>query len=239
MAALGALVFTAVPAAVADDSSPASRTVPIYATAAEDAIQIGSLDTAEDLTPVAESQIGGSKWYLVRSRLGIVGWIKQSATETSKKVEKFFKSLPLDTSALAIAMPRVSSSEAPRGAIIVPVATLGRASTVSVTFNQTISADLLLDTGATRTVISRRIAKALALPSIGNTTVHTVGGPIPVHMTQLRSIKIGDAEITGIPVIVHDFSPDPRFEGLLGMDVLGRFKFGLDAARRVLVLAPR
>lgn len=211
----------------------------MYATADENALQIGIISPAEKPTPIAESQGSGVKWYLVKSRGGLVGWIKQAPNDPSKEVENFFKSLPLEPSALAVTMPRLSSAQAPRNAITVPVLSLGRASIVAVSLNDAIRAQLMLDTGATRTVISRRIANTLALPSMGSATVHTVGGPVQVTLAQLRSLKVGDAEVKELPVIVHDFSPDPRFEGLLGMDFLSRYKFGLDASRHLLVLAPR
>jgi hypothetical protein len=50
---------------------------------------------------------------------------------------------------------------------------------------------------------------------------------------------VGEAEVTNLRVIIHDFSPNPRFEGLLGMDVLGRYRIGLDIQKQVLVLSPR
>ena len=58
----------------------------------------------------------------------------------------------------------------------------------------------------------------------------------------LRSlpVAVGPARlVTDLQVMVHDFSRDPRVEGLLGMDFLGRYRFGLDAERQVLVLTPR
>jgi hypothetical protein len=52
-------------------------------------------------------------------------------------------------------------------------------------------------------------------------------------------LKVGAAEVSDLPIVVHDFSRDPRIDGLLGMDFLGRYRFGLDAQRQVLVLSPR
>lgn len=241
MVAICSLAIVAAPARAVEDPSapPSSKTVPIYATADDSALAIGTLDATENPTPIAESQGGETKWYLVKSRSGVIGWIKQSDAKQAKNVEKFFKSLPSEPPALAITIPGVSSSEAPPGAIVVPVLAFGSASIVSATLNQSITANLLLDTGATRSVISRRMAKTLALVSIGNATIHTVGGPITAAVARLGSLKVGEAELKDIPVIVHDFSPDHRFEGLLGMDFLSRYKFGLDAKRRLLVLSPR
>ena len=97
----------------------------------------------------------------------------------------------------------------------------------------------MLDTGATHTVISQRLAGILSLRPLGRSAVQTVGGVIAVNISRLRSLKVGAAEVSDLPIVVHDFSRDPRIDGLLGMDFLGRYRFGLDAQRQVLVLSPR
>jgi clan AA aspartic protease (TIGR02281 family) len=116
---------------------------------------------------------------------------------------------------------------------------LGRAALVGVTLNRSVNGNLIVDTGATNTVISRRLATLLSLRQTGATIGQTVGGPISAVTAQLKSIKVGAAEVTDLSVIVHDFSRDPRVEGLLGMDFLGRYQVGLDAQKQLLVLSPR
>ena len=194
----------------------------------------------ENPTPVAETQgSDGIKWYLVKTKRGDVGWIKQSSNDQAKKVDTFFKSLPQESSATAVNIPNVSSAAAPSGAIVVPVLSAGRVTIVSVTFNHTVRGNLMLDTGATSTVISRRLASLLSLRPLGNAAAQTVGGVVQVSVGKLQSLKVGEAETTDLTVIIHDFSRDSRFEGLLGMDFLGRYRMGLDVPRQVLVLSPR
>jgi hypothetical protein len=218
-------------------SAPASS-ISIYSSADESAPPIGSLDSGENATPIAESQgAGGAKWFLIKNRNGVVGWIKQAGGEQANKVESFFKSLPPEPSSTAV--PTISSTAAPSGSIVVPVLSTGRATIVSVTFNHSITANLMLDTGATNSLVSRRIANALSLRPIASSVIHTVGGAVNVAIARVQSMKVGAAEINELPVIVHDFSPDPRFEGLLGMDFLSRYRFGLDTNRQLLVLSPR
>lgn len=214
--------------------------IQVYSSADDTSEPVGTVLPGEAVTPIAESQgSGGVKWYLVKTKIGVVGWIKQSDGEHAKKVDSFFKSLPPETASTAIPLPSVSSAAAPRGAIIVPVLSGGRSTIVSVTLNQTIKANLMLDTGATNSVISRRLASILSIRPVGNAAVHTVGGVVAVGVARLRSLKVGEAEVTDLTVIVHDFSPDPRIEGLLGMDFLGRYRIGLDVQKQVLVLLPR
>jgi hypothetical protein len=217
-----------------------SLRIQIYVSADEPSETVGVISPGENIAPLAETQgTGGLKWYLVRTKTGVVGWIKQSDDDRAKKVDNFFKSLPLETSSTTVSIPNVSSALAPGGAIIVPVLFVGGSALVSVIFNQTISGNLMLDTGATHTVISQRLAGVLSLRPVSRSLVQTVGGVIPVMVSRLRSLKAGNAEVTDLQVMVHDFSRDPRIEGLLGMDFLGRYRFGLDAERQVLVLTPR
>ena len=212
--------------------------IQIYATADDNALPVGTIASGESAKPLAETQgPGGAKWYLVKTRSGVVGWIKQTESEQAKKVESFFKSLPREAAATAITIPSISSTAVPRGAIIVPVLSTGPSTIVTVTLNRSNNANLMVDTGATSTIVSRRLAGLLSLRPIGNATAHTVGGVIGVAIARLQSLKVGEAEVTDLPVVIHDFSPDPRFEGLLGMDFLGRYQIGLDVQRQVLVLS--
>jgi hypothetical protein len=189
---------------------------------------------------MAESQgTGGVKWYLVKTQTGISGWIRQSDNEHSKKVDNFFRALPPETVSTAVTVPSISSAAAPQGAIIVPILSTGRSTMVAATLNRTITGNLMLDTGATTTVISRRLASLLSLRPVGNAAVQTVGGVIAVGVARLQSLKVAEAEVNDMAVVVHDFSRDPRIEGLLGMDFLGRYRIGLDVQRQVLVLLPR
>jgi len=96
----------------------------------------------------------------------------------------------------------------------------------------------MLDTGATNSVLSRRLAGLLSLRPLGTRTFQTVGGPISIGVSRLQSLKVSAAEVDDLTVAIHDFSADPRFEGLLGMDFLGQY-VALDAQRQALILSPR
>ena len=222
-------------------SRPASAgAIPIYTAADESTPPIGALDAGEHAIPIAETQgAGGVKWFLIKNRSGVVGWIQQAGAEQAKKVESFFKSLPPEHATTAVTIPSVSSTAAPHGSINIPVLSTGRSTIVSVTLNRSISANLILDTGATNTFISRRIAGLLSLRPIGSAVVQGIGGAVNVAVARLDSLKVGGAEINDMPIVIHDFSRDPRYEGLLGMDFLGRYRFGLDVGRQLLVLSPR
>jgi predicted aspartyl protease len=200
---------------------------------------VAIVKSSDEIAPLADT-LGGenSRWYLVKAKNGTVGWIRNSNTDESKKLEKFFKSLPAEPSLPAsIVVP--SSATGGSGTISVPVVMNGASVIVSVTLNGELRANLGLDTGATITVVSQRIAKSLALSPFGTSKVGTVGGVITVPLARLRSLKVGDAEIHDLVVSIHDFSTDPRIEGLLGLDYLKHFNVSLDARRKLLVLGPR
>jgi predicted aspartyl protease len=233
----GSLVLRS--AAQAQSETPSNRSQ-IYATPEDNAQPIGELAGGEITTPIGETQVGGgAKWFLVKTKSGLIGWIKQDHDEHSKKADNFFKSRPADPAVVSVTIPNVSSSSAPRGAILVPVLSNGRSMIVNATMNQIMSGNFLVDTGATNTVISRRLANLLRLQPANRGVVHTVGGPVSVGIAHLDSLKVGSAEVTNLPILVHDFSPDPRVEGLLGMDFLSRFQVGFDSQKNLIILSPR
>jgi predicted aspartyl protease len=89
----------------------------------------------------------------------------------------------------------------------------------------------LLDTGASISGVSRRIAETLNLPRQGKMVIATPKGD---HATAIRTFMIGlfPGEISGntLPFVLPDefvgieCSTGGSFEVLIGMDVLGRGK---------------
>jgi predicted aspartyl protease len=207
----------------------------------ESSALVASVGPEAGLSPMAETLgAGGEKWHLVKSKSGLVGWIKASDTEESKKLESFFKSLPTSPTVFSPGEPSSPSSTArPHGVVEVPVDARGSLVIVPVTFNGSVTANLALDTGATTTLVSRRIATSLALHNVGSATGITVGGPVTRPIARLESLKVGAAEVRNLLVSIHDFHPDPRVEGLLGLDFLRHFQVSLDARKQLLTLSPR
>ncbi|HSK29667.1 MAG TPA: retropepsin-like aspartic protease [Candidatus Limnocylindria bacterium] len=209
----------------------------LYSAPDDTSLPAGSLAAGEVPTPIAETLgAGGNRWHLVKTKSGLVGWIKQSDSDQSKKLGNFFKSLPQDDIGVALPVPNAA---APRGVTNVPVRFAGRAAIVTALLNNNVNANLILDTGATVTVISRRIASLLSLRLSGSMMGHTVGGPISAPVARLGSLKVGTAEVSELSVIVHNFSPHPGIDGLLGMDFLGQFQIRLDSQKQLLGLLPK
>ena len=211
--------------------------IQIYASADDSALPMGTLAPGEKPTPIAASQSGGGvKWFLVKAKSGIVGWIKQDDSEQAKQADNFFRALPVEPRDIVIPIPVKSAATAPGNTVLVPVTLMGGSVIVPVTFNGSVTANLLLDTGASMTMISRRLASNLALVNTGAGLFSGIGGTVSTQIGRVNSIKVGDAEVSALPVSIHDI---PRFEGLLGMDFLSRFQVFVDPGKKLLMLTPR
>lgn len=127
--------------------------------------------------------------------------------------------------------------------ITIPLTKSGGSFVVPVLLNQERSAQLILDTGASMTVLSTQVAIDLGI--LGTTdnellTVNTAGGSVQVNMNYLSSIAVGTARATNIAVALHDLPDIPEhIEGLLGMSFLKHFLVTLDAEHAQLILRPK
>jgi clan AA aspartic protease (TIGR02281 family) len=124
--------------------------------------------------------------------------------------------------------------------VSVPLERLGSLFVVAIQINETRSARLILDTGASHTILSHAIARDLGLFSlrpVASVTMHTAGGSVQADMVPVDSIRIAGAEVRNSLVAIHDL-PDtpPDIDGLLGLSVLGQFDVTLDATRSRLYL---
>lgn len=202
--------------------------------------QLGAPQLGDTLYPIAET-IGseGSRWYLVKTQSGVVAWIKAGDSTDAKRTEELFRGLlNRHAATLPLGISSLSSESRSADSILVPIVMTGSAAFVNVTLNRTVQALMLLDTGATYTVVSRRLATSLGLTEGSRASISTANGPISAPLAHLDSIKIAAAETNNITVVIHDISPNPTV-GLLGLDVLSRFNTTIDSRRKLLILAPR
>jgi len=89
-----------------------SDVIHVYAAPDDNTPPIGVLLPSESATPVAESQGAGgiNKWYLIKIKSGAVGWIKQSDSEQSKKVDNFFRALPREAGGVSVDVAKTSAN---------------------------------------------------------------------------------------------------------------------------------
>lgn len=110
---------------------------------------------------------------------------------------------------------------------------------VDVLLNGKVHARMLVDTGASTTLIYKEAADKLALPPAarvgGSLTKVADGRVVPASAFRLESIAVGQSVVRGS---VAAFVPvgGMGFDGLLGMSFLGRFIARVDAANGRLIL---
>jgi predicted aspartyl protease len=115
---------------------------------------------------------------------------------------------------------------------------------VSAVLNHTESVLLLLDTGASHTLMTPRVAQRLGVEVTANTPRRTMmvadGQRQEVPVVQLAALTVGQAIVERLPVAISELFPYPSaVDGLLGMDFLGQFIVTLDRAAQQMWLASR
>jgi tetratricopeptide (TPR) repeat protein len=101
---------------------------------------------------------------------------------------------------------------------------------------------LLVDTGATSTVISDKLLEQLNIPSIASTVTHCVGGDgrISTQLCKLSSLEIGDLKLTNLPVSSFDNAIFAGLiDGVLSTSTLSQFLITLDYPEQKIFLNPR
>lgn len=214
----------------------------VFAAPDESSAPVETIRDGESLSPMGEmTGPGGLKWFMVKTRTGNIGWIKASDNSATRKIDGHFRALPNEVTIISPAGTSVpiSSQTSTKGAITIPVRVVRAKVTVPVTFNNSVTSYLAIDTGAAQTMISKRLASDLRLLSLALEGRRGIGGSVTVDVGRVESIKVGDAEVTNMRVSIHDHGLDRDYEGLLGFDFLRHFNMSLDSAKQVLVLTPR
>ena len=218
--------------------------VMVYTAADESSALIETIRDGSALSPIGEmTGAGGEKWFMVKTRSGNVGWIKAGENSEAQRMDSHFRSLPKDAVTIGPAgrAPEAATKTSATGAITVPVKINGPRLVVPVTLtsgNSSSTGNLLVDTGAAQTMISKRLAREIRLLAVDSQTRTGIGGSIVVDVGQVESVKVGDAEVKNMRVSIHDRGYDFGSEGLLGFDFLGRFQMSVDTEKQVMVLTP-
>jgi len=100
-----------------------------------------------------------------------------------------------------------------------------------VVLNEAVRGQFIVDTGATSTIISTKIAKKLGIRT-------NEGQEFPVRIADgtvvsgrvvmLDEIRVGNATVFDSSAIILENIEDTGFDGLLGMSFLGHFTFKID-----------
>lgn len=163
--------------------------------------------------------------------------------ESDKKFRKH-KEARKDTSTIPAALTPIAPAEIPGipvngGAIEIPLIPSGNNFLVDVVLNGTVTASLVLDTGASLVDISKEVAEKLGLYAANisaKRTFNTANGAVQHPIVAMQTVKIGNAQSFLVEASINDsFS---GIDGLLGMSFLGDYRFEIDRSNKVLILKP-
>ena len=121
----------------------------------------------------------------------------------------------------------------------IPLGRVGNGFVVEAVLNERQRVRLLVDTGASLTIIRPgALGRVSVGPSdfIGQTILDTAGGRVGAAMYRIDSLRLGPEVIDNVRIGSVDIPGPGAIDGLLGMNVLGRFKFAIDHSRQVMVL---
>jgi len=119
----------------------------------------------------------------------------------------------------------------------IPLTKLGEHFLIEVTINsQTLT--LLLDTGATLTMIDEeKLDSSLKLIN-ENIVLSTAGGKINAKLQEAESFSLGDIELQNFQIVSSHFKQNGA-DGLLGMNFFKKFKFKIDQEEAILYLSEK
>ena len=123
----------------------------------------------------------------------------------------------------------------------VPLTKAGEHYLVAVTLNGAFDTQLMLDTGASKTVLKRNVAdQFLSANELAGSIISltTANGKAQGLSLSLSRLQLGEADLSEIDIVVMDL-PSFRHDGLLGMNVLNKFEFSIDQANSQLILRPK
>ncbi len=118
--------------------------------------------------------------------------------------------------------------------------TPGRAIMVSARINGTTTAELMLDTGASRTVIHPKVLEAggVSYQDAQRGSLRGVTGDVDVVAVKVQTIDVSGAAYGPLLVVSHDTGFGSG-DGLLGRDYLDHFSVTIDNAAGIVTLTPK
>lgn len=156
--------------------------------------------------------------------------IPESQRRRATRIKGQESAPPADTSRLA--PPTIARAS-------VPFEKQGQVVVVEVLLNKTTPAKLVVDTGATYTMISTATARELSIDLTQNQRTmpfQTANGVIQAPLADLDSITVGGMEIKNLTTAIHDVTPNSQVVGLLGLNFLSNFRLDIDTKKGVLHL---
>jgi clan AA aspartic protease (TIGR02281 family) len=101
--------------------------------------------------------------------------------------------------------------------------------------------ELLVDTGAAYTALSKDVVALLGLTSAPQQTAAIIpahGGIIRMPVVTIPDLRVGGFRIANVMAVVIEFPSALKLDGMLGMNVLKQFRVTLEIDTGTLVLRP-
>jgi predicted aspartyl protease len=192
-----------------------------------------ALTKAEAANAIGQSALSKDDWFLVANNLQVSVELLKSISPTSaqyilaaKIIPKYeqqlvaarqksteFISKPLQTS---VNPGQLVTTTAPDTFAIPILQKLGGVPVIEVTFNDNYRVPMLLDTGASHTLITQATADRLQLPISGRSQAKTANGIATFDVTTIDKVTFGNGETKQVQVSIGQ--KDLPY-GLLGHDV--------------------
>jgi len=153
------------------------------------------------------------------------------ASDISSSQESFYESLEekIDILQEDISYQEVSFTKRREGIV------------VSTVLNKSVTAAMIVDTGASLTVISEDVLGRLGINALDlKQSIELVvadGSRVSAKFIVLDSVKIGDTEAKNVEAAVMKGKPSEGVDGLLGMSFLSNFSFSIDVERQKLIFS--
>jgi hypothetical protein len=110
---------------------------------------------------------------------------------------------------------------------------------IPVTFNDSVTAPMLLDTGSPGLLISPSLAGRLGLHDEidGRLQISAggIGGTAAATLDIVDTVKVGEAYAEFLPATITEI-PSRDFEGLVGMDFLANYQISIDTSNNIIIL---
>ena len=121
---------------------------------------------------------------------------------------------------------------------LVPLTKVGEHYIVEVNIEGQAQVNLMLDTGASMTVVKTEIIESIwpdILDDAQVLSMNTANGGVSGYQVPFTFVTMGDLEIGSVDFGVIPL-PDFQFDGLLGMNILSQFEFLIDQENSQLIL---
>ncbi len=125
--------------------------------------------------------------------------------------------------------------------VTMPFSYSHKAVLVPVRINHGDNLDFLLDTGASQTIIDRRVSAEYLLDRQGNYSIGTANGAVVTEKSVIKKLEIGQVSLNDVQILMLDLTPQSRqlgqrVAGIIGSNVLSLFAVEINYPKSTLTL---